>query len=88
MGLEGKRYWRVCVQRATLHPKGGEAWQSHASCTSSLRSFATELYQVAESVNQLQGKAGNNHVGDAQVAMTRNLGGMSTTAMTNLLGIG
>ena len=88
MGLEGKRYWRVCAQRATLNPNGGEAWQSHASCTSSLHSFAADLYQVAEAAKQLQGQAGNDHVGDAQVAMTHNLGGMSSTAIADLLGIG
>ena len=48
---------------------------------------ATGLYQVVEAVNQLQGTAGKNQVDNAQVAMTQNLGGMASTAITHVLGV-
>ena len=46
---------------------------------------ATDIYQVVEAVQQLQGTAGKNQVENARVAMIQNLGGMGATAITHLL---
>lgn len=46
---------------------------------------ATGLYQIAEAALQLQGRAGENQVDGARVAMTQCLGGAGATAATHVL---
>lgn len=47
---------------------------------------ATGVYQVVESVLQLQGQAGPNQVRNVQLAMTQNIGGSGATVITHILG--
>jgi acetyl-CoA C-acetyltransferase len=47
---------------------------------------ATGVYQVAEVVTQLTGKAGKNQVQDARIGMTQNIGGSGATVITHILG--
>ncbi len=47
---------------------------------------ATGVYQAVEATLQLQGNAGENQVPNAQIAMTQNLGGIGSTAVTHLFG--
>jgi acetyl-CoA C-acetyltransferase len=47
---------------------------------------ATGVYQAVEAVMQLRGEAGENQVPNAQIAMTQNLGGIGSTAVTHLFG--
>ena len=46
---------------------------------------ATGLYQVVESVLQLQGLAGHNQVANARLGMTQNIGGSGATIITHIL---
>ena len=46
---------------------------------------ATGVYQIAELVQQLRGKAGDCQVAGAQVGMAQNLGGTGATAVTHIL---
>jgi acetyl-CoA C-acetyltransferase len=46
---------------------------------------ATGIYQVAEAVLQLQGRAGENQVPGARVALVQCLGGAGGTAASHLL---
>ncbi len=46
---------------------------------------ATGLYQIAEAVRQLQSRAGENQVADAQVALVQCLGGAGASAATHVL---
>jgi len=46
---------------------------------------ATGIYQLAEATLQLQGRANENQVTDASVAMTQCLGGSGATAATHIL---
>jgi acetyl-CoA C-acetyltransferase len=46
---------------------------------------ATGVYQVVDAVTQLRGAAGKNQVKDATIAMTQNVGGAGTTAVTHIL---
>jgi acetyl-CoA C-acetyltransferase len=46
---------------------------------------ATGLYQIAETVLQLQGRAGTNQVPNARVGLAQCLGGAGATAVTHLL---
>jgi len=45
---------------------------------------ATGVYQAIEAVLQLRGQAGDNQVTGAEIAMTQNLGGLGSTAVTHL----
>jgi len=45
---------------------------------------ATGVYQAIEAVLQLRGQAGENQVAGAEIAMTQNLGGLGSTAVTHL----
>jgi acetyl-CoA C-acetyltransferase len=47
---------------------------------------ATGLYQAVEAVMQLRGAAGANQVPNAKIAMTQNLGGVGSTAVTHIFG--
>jgi acetyl-CoA C-acetyltransferase len=47
---------------------------------------ATGVYQAVEAVLQLRGQAGANQVGNVEIAMTQNLGGIGSTAVTHLFG--
>ncbi|MBW2276938.1 MAG: hypothetical protein JRF63_05560 [Deltaproteobacteria bacterium] len=47
---------------------------------------ASGVYQVAESVLQLRGGAGDNQVQDAQLALVQSLGSFGATAVTHVLG--
>lgn len=47
---------------------------------------ATGIYQVAEVVAQLTGKAGKNQVPDARIGMAQNIGGSGATVITHILG--
>jgi acetyl-CoA C-acetyltransferase len=47
---------------------------------------ATGIYQVAEVVAQLTGKAGENQVPDARIGMAQNIGGSGATVITHILG--
>lgn len=47
---------------------------------------ATGVYQVVESVLQLQGQAGPNQVRNVQLAMMQNIGGSGATVITHILG--
>lgn len=46
---------------------------------------ATGIYQLAEAVSQLQGRAGKNQVSQASVALVQCLGGAGATAATHVL---
>ena len=46
---------------------------------------ATGVYQVAEATLQLQGRANENQVEDAQAAMTQCLGGLGASCATHIL---
>lgn len=46
---------------------------------------ANGVYQAAEAVLQLQGRAGENQVSDAQIAMIQALGGPAATVVTHIL---
>ena len=46
---------------------------------------ATGVYQIAETVLQLQGRAGANQVANARIGMAQCLGGAGATAVTHLL---
>ena len=46
---------------------------------------ATGVYQVAEVMQQLRGKAGKNQVPNARVGMAQSLGGIGATAVTHIL---
>lgn len=46
---------------------------------------ATGVYQLAEVVHQLQGRAGQNQVHKARIGMAQCLGGLASTAVTHLL---
>lgn len=46
---------------------------------------ATGVYQIAELVQQLRGKAGDCQVAGARVGMAQNLGGTGATAVTHIL---
>jgi len=46
---------------------------------------ATGIYQLAEATLQLQGRANQNQVSDAAIAMTQCLGGSGATASTHIL---
>jgi acetyl-CoA C-acetyltransferase len=46
---------------------------------------ATGVYQAAEAVMQLQGRAGPNQIPDAKLALIQCLGGPASTAVTHLL---
>lgn len=48
---------------------------------------ATGIYQAVEAVLQLQGKASDNQVADAKVALIQSLGGLASTAATHVLRI-
>jgi len=48
---------------------------------------ATGIYQIAELVQQLRGKAGDCQVSGARVGMAQNLGGTGATAVTHILEI-
>lgn len=48
---------------------------------------ATGVYQLAETVAQLTGKAGANQVKDPHVAMVQNIGGTGATVITHVLGV-
>ena len=48
---------------------------------------ATGLYQIAESVLQLQGKAGDNQVNGATIALAQNIGGLGSTVVTHILAV-
>jgi len=45
---------------------------------------ATGLYQAAEVVLQVQGRAGANQVADARIGMAQCLGGAGATAATHI----
>ncbi|MGD8814066.1 MAG: beta-ketoacyl synthase N-terminal-like domain-containing protein [Anaerolineales bacterium] len=47
---------------------------------------ATGVYQIAEVVLQIQGRAGENQVADAMIGMAQCLGGIGATACTHILG--
>ncbi len=47
---------------------------------------ATGVYQAVEAALQLRGDAGENQVANAGIAMTQNLGGTGSTAVTHLFG--
>jgi acetyl-CoA C-acetyltransferase len=47
---------------------------------------ATGVYQVAEIVTQLTGKAGKNQVQGARIGMAQNIGGSGATVITHILG--
>ena len=47
----------------------------------------TETGREVEAVQQLQGTAGKKQVGNAQVPMTRNLGGTGAAAVTHVMGL-
>jgi acetyl-CoA C-acetyltransferase len=47
---------------------------------------ATGIYQVAEVVTQLTGKAGKNQVQGARIGMAQNIGGSGATVITHILG--
>lgn len=47
---------------------------------------ATGVYQVAEVVAQLTGKAGKNQVQGARIGMAQNIGGSGATVVTHILG--
>src|SRR5262249_22251340 len=47
---------------------------------------ATGVYQAVEAALQLRGEAGANQVANAEIAMTQNLGGIGSTAVTHLFG--
>jgi acetyl-CoA C-acetyltransferase len=47
---------------------------------------ATGVYQLAEVALQLQGRAGENQVKDAEIGMAQCLGGIGSTACTHILG--
>jgi len=46
---------------------------------------ATGIYQLVEASRQLQGRANENQVQDAAIAMTQCLGGSGATASTHIL---
>jgi acetyl-CoA C-acetyltransferase len=46
---------------------------------------ATGVYQLAEVVYQLQGRAGENQVSEAQIGLAQCLGGLAGTAVTHVL---
>ncbi len=48
---------------------------------------ATGIYQIIESVLQLQGRADKNQVENAQVGLTQNIGGLGSTVITHLLSV-
>jgi len=48
---------------------------------------ATGVYQAVEATLQLRGQAGDNQVANARLAMTQNLGGLATTAVTHIFGV-
>jgi acetyl-CoA C-acetyltransferase len=47
---------------------------------------ASGTYQVVEAVEQLRGQAGDTQVKDCRVAMTQNVGGLASVAVTHILG--
>src|SRR5258708_1852286 len=47
---------------------------------------ATGVYQAVEAALQLRGQGGANQVANAEIAMTQNLGGIGSTAVTHLFG--
>jgi acetyl-CoA C-acetyltransferase len=49
---------------------------------------ATGVYQAVEAALQLRGQAGDNQVAGATSAIIQNLGGMASTAITHVLGVG
>lgn len=48
---------------------------------------ATGLYQIVEVVQQLQGVCGKGQVPNAKIAMTQNIGGLSTNVITNIFSL-
>ncbi len=48
---------------------------------------ATAIYQTCEIVQQLMGKAGENQVKNARLAMLLSIGGAGSTALTHILGM-
>lgn len=49
---------------------------------------ATGVYQIVELARQLRGQAGANQVPHAKIGLAQNLGGVASTAVTHVLGIG
>jgi acetyl-CoA C-acetyltransferase len=48
---------------------------------------ASGVYQVVEAVKQLRGQAGETQVKNCRLAMTQNVGGLASVAVTHILGI-
>jgi acetyl-CoA C-acetyltransferase len=46
---------------------------------------ATGIYQIAEVVQQLRGKAGDNQIPNARLGMAQNIGGSGATVITHIL---
>jgi acetyl-CoA C-acetyltransferase len=78
--------WRLAAEN-----KIGLAGQLPISTFGGLKSRgnplgATGVYQAVEAALQLRGQAGANQVVNAEIAMTQNLGGIGSTAVTHLFG--
>ncbi len=78
--------WRLAAEN-----KIGLAGQLPISTFGGLKSRgnplgATGVYQAVEAALQLRGQGGANQVANAEIAMTQNLGGIGSTAVTHLFG--